>query len=89
MSPKLGGGGGCGVSANEYRCAHGAQINVGDLTPYLTCEEALQNYQCLAEFTEYQLMKSEEKEGMLGWVCNCICAIIGLVSSLNSPLKKE
>jgi hypothetical protein len=20
----------------EYRCAHGAQINIGDLTPYLT-----------------------------------------------------
>jgi hypothetical protein len=25
-----------GVSANEYSCAHGAQINSGDLTPYLT-----------------------------------------------------
>ncbi len=34
-----GGGGGCGgFSANEYpyRCAHGAQINFGELTPYLT-----------------------------------------------------
>ncbi len=30
------GGGGCGVLANEYICAHGAQINTGDLTPYLT-----------------------------------------------------
>ncbi len=30
-------GGGCWeVSANEYTCAHGAQINFGDLTPYLT-----------------------------------------------------
>ncbi len=27
--------GGCGVSANEYSCAHGAQKNFGDLTPYL------------------------------------------------------
>jgi hypothetical protein len=27
---------GCGVSANEYSCAHGAQINFGDFTPYLT-----------------------------------------------------
>jgi hypothetical protein len=26
----------CGVSANEYSCAHGAQINFGDPTPYLT-----------------------------------------------------
>jgi hypothetical protein len=34
--PKCGGrgGGGCGVSANEYSCAHGAQINFQ--TPYLT-----------------------------------------------------
>ncbi len=30
------GGGGCGVSANECSCAHGAQINFGDQTPYLT-----------------------------------------------------
>jgi hypothetical protein len=36
MSPNVGGGGGCGVSANENICAHGAQINFGDLTPYLT-----------------------------------------------------
>jgi hypothetical protein len=38
--PKCGGGGGCGVSANEYRYGTavytGAQINFGDLTPYLT-----------------------------------------------------
>jgi hypothetical protein len=24
-------------SANDYSCKYGAQINVGDLTPYLTC----------------------------------------------------
>jgi hypothetical protein len=53
MSPNAGGGG-CGVSAKEYikeySCAHGAQINVGDLTPYLTprpkdrrCDQWLQN----------------------------------------------
>jgi hypothetical protein len=30
-----GGGGGCGISANEYSCAHGALINFRDLTPYL------------------------------------------------------
>jgi hypothetical protein len=29
-------GGSCGVSASEYSCTHGAQINFGDLTPYLT-----------------------------------------------------
>ncbi len=26
---------GCGASANANSCAHGAQINFGDLTPYL------------------------------------------------------
>ncbi len=35
MSP-YGAEGGGGVSANEYSCAHGAQINFGNLTPYLT-----------------------------------------------------
>jgi hypothetical protein len=35
MSPNAGEGI-CGVSANEYSCVHGAQINFGDLTPYLT-----------------------------------------------------
>jgi hypothetical protein len=29
-------GGGFGDSVNEYTCVHGAQINLGDLTPYLT-----------------------------------------------------
>ncbi len=33
---KCRGGGGVGVSANENSSAHGAQINFGDLTPYLT-----------------------------------------------------
>ncbi len=41
---KCGGGGGCGVSANEYSCAHGAQINFGDIPPYLTfAGKVLQN----------------------------------------------
>jgi hypothetical protein len=31
----MGGGRGCGFSANEYSCAHGAQINFGFLTPYI------------------------------------------------------
>jgi hypothetical protein len=37
MSPNAGERRGCGVSANEYSCTHGAQnINFGDLNPYLT-----------------------------------------------------
>ncbi len=35
ISPNVGEGC-CGVSANEYSCAHEAQINFGELTPYLT-----------------------------------------------------
>jgi hypothetical protein len=35
MSPNAGEKGGCGVSANEYSCAHETQINFGDLTTYL------------------------------------------------------
>jgi hypothetical protein len=34
--PKYDRMGGYEVSAIEYSCAHGAQINFGDLTPYLT-----------------------------------------------------
>jgi hypothetical protein len=38
MSPNAGERGVAGVSANEYSCTYvtGAQINFGDLTPYLT-----------------------------------------------------
>ncbi len=37
LSSKCGGKeGNCGVSANVYSCAHGGQINYGDLTPCLT-----------------------------------------------------
>ncbi len=37
MSQNVGGGEGSGVSANEYSCTYtGAQINFGDLTPYLS-----------------------------------------------------
>ena len=38
MSPTAGGPGGgvCGVSAKDYKCANRAQLNFGDLTPYLT-----------------------------------------------------
>ncbi len=32
-------GGSFGLSANEYSCAHGAQINFGDLTSYLWLKE--------------------------------------------------
>jgi hypothetical protein len=41
MSANAGGGGSCGVSANEYKLYTGAQINFGDLTPYLTYDLAL------------------------------------------------
>jgi hypothetical protein len=33
-------GGGGLISANEYRCAHGTHINLGDLTPYYPITKA-------------------------------------------------
>jgi hypothetical protein len=36
MSPNAGRGWDCGVSANEYSCAHRIQINFGDLNRYLS-----------------------------------------------------
>ncbi len=36
MSPNAGEWGSCGVSADEYSCAHGTQVNFGYLTSYLT-----------------------------------------------------
>ncbi len=43
MSPNAGGRGGgtCGISVNDYSCTHGAQINFGDLTLYLTYDFAV------------------------------------------------
>jgi hypothetical protein len=40
MSSSTGDGRGCLVLANECSCAHGAQINFGDLTPYWTYTHA-------------------------------------------------
>jgi hypothetical protein len=34
-----------GVSAKKYSCAHGAQINIGDLTPYFTYDSGGQLYE--------------------------------------------
>ncbi len=38
-------GGDWGVSANEYSCVRGAQINFGDLPPYLTYDFALSSFE--------------------------------------------
>ena len=54
MSPNAGGGGSCGgggVSATEYSCAHGAQRNFGDLTPYLAYGSTIQRQ--LSSFANY------------------------------------
>ncbi len=52
MSPNAGGGGGCGVSANEDSFTQGAQINFGDLTPYLTYGRVVRESerQCLSRY---------------------------------------
>jgi hypothetical protein len=38
--------GSCGTSANEYSSAHGAQINLGDLTSYLTSYLTYDTFNC-------------------------------------------
>ncbi len=45
-------GGSCGVSANEYSCTQGAQINFGDLNPYLTYGRVVResDRQCLSRY---------------------------------------
>jgi hypothetical protein len=51
MSPNAGNGGDrgcCGVSSNEYSCADGAQINFGDLIPYLTFDERFSRNETLS-----------------------------------------
>jgi hypothetical protein len=39
--PRMRGRGVFGVSVNEFSCAHGVQINLGDLTPYLTYGQSI------------------------------------------------
>jgi hypothetical protein len=44
----MGEGRGCGVLSSEYSCAHGAQINFGDHTPYLAFGSVQENISLLA-----------------------------------------
>jgi hypothetical protein len=62
MSPNAGGGA-CGVSANMYSCTHGAQINFGDLAPYLTWQEESATAHQLKDDSE--LFSSEDLENAL------------------------
>jgi hypothetical protein len=59
MTPNCGGRGwGCRVSANEYSCAHGVQINSGDLTPYLIYDaDELTDYSDRTFNTEYKISR--------------------------------
>jgi hypothetical protein len=58
MNPNAGEGGSCGVLANEYSCAHGAQINFGDLIPNLT-------------YVRYQTKSSKQCCGTVMIYCGC------------------
>jgi hypothetical protein len=53
MSPNAGGEG-CGVLANEYRCAHGAQISFGNLTPYLTYDYTYRGFILIPSFSAFR-----------------------------------
>jgi hypothetical protein len=65
MSPNAGGGG-CGFSANEYSCAHGAQMNFGDLTPDLTLLYVTYLPNCLPTYAYNEGERVEGVNGM-GW----------------------
>ncbi len=77
--PKCEGGeGGCGISANEYSCAHGAKINFGDLTPYLTYDNGTTvkvNFMLHFIFTKSSGIPSHPLDqghnGTLGGACRC------------------
>jgi hypothetical protein len=71
------GGGGCGVSTNEYSCAHGAQINFGDLTPYLT-------YDLLHYGTGLAI--GLPKDGLASWV-GLYLARVGIFLSMGGLRK--
>jgi hypothetical protein len=58
MSPNAGdgwggGGGGCGVLANKYNFAHGALINFGDLTSYLSNDSTYSTILAGAKFHSF------------------------------------
>jgi hypothetical protein len=49
------GGGGCGVSANEYSCTQEPQMSFGDLAPYLTYA-TLQGKPLLEKYSRIRVM---------------------------------
>ncbi len=59
---RRGGEEGFGVSVNDYSCAHGAQINFGDLTPYLTYarSEGITIQLCVLYMSHLQLCQSDD-----------------------------
>jgi hypothetical protein len=90
MCPNAGGGGSCGVSANEYSCAHGAQINFGDPTPYLTYDIYQQPIRLQKLYTHFILEKTDFFKRLKAECCDCIifntkyiCRVqdVGLASS--------
>ncbi len=70
-----GDGEGCGVSVNDYRYAHGAQINFGGLTPYLPMPGSNEVFlvhvhvsvQCAYRLIEYTLTPS-----VIMWLFNTV-----------------
>jgi hypothetical protein len=76
MSPNAGKGGLRGLS-NEYRCAHGAQRNFGDLTPYLTYDCRVEKgSNILASFWPFR------KQQQVLWIM--VAWILHQVFNLNS-----
>jgi hypothetical protein len=73
MSPNAVWKRGCGVSANEYSCAHGAQIKFGNLTPYLCVQ--FENVWYKYDLTSYfkQSMWPDVNRIVSFWLQNTVC----------------
>ncbi len=80
--PKCGGGGSCGVLVNEYSCAHGAQINFGDLTPYLT-------YDCQVWFWRARWAQQLPPEGQRPLLQTPLSRTAALNGLLVTPKKRR
>jgi hypothetical protein len=79
-----GGGGGCGVSANGYSCTYtGAQINFGDLTPYLTYG----GYQL--KLTNLPIVKLSKSNCSLFFYLCCPVLSLGLATTYGFSLQSK
>ncbi len=86
------GGGGCGVSANEYSCAYhvsGAQINFGDLPQYLTYGCSYLYWYWPIASTQYSRSDLLERRGIILYLeYHNVCHLVLIDSPAPSPASE-